>query len=122
MSYDKINTDGSVVKAPVFTRLVLDSAPVIFQLAEWLIVIVAFQYVDARFGSMQAKIVWLVLAFIMSIYVGVLTSNVAWRLFEDPFKNRPWNFFMYVVLPCLSGGLVFFLLRVVAKQMVAAQS
>ena len=122
MSYDKINTDGSIVNAPVFTRRVLDSAPVIFQLAEWLIVIVAFQYVDTRFGSMPAKIVWLVLALIMSIYVGVLTSNVAWRFFENPFKNRPWNFFMYVVLPCLSGGLVFFLLRVVVKQMVAAQS
>jgi phosphoglycerol transferase MdoB-like AlkP superfamily enzyme len=122
VSYDKINIDGSVVKAPAFTRRVLDSAPVIFQLAEWLIVIVAFQYADTRFSSMPAKIVGLVLAFIMSIYVGVLASNVAWQFFEDPFKNRPWNFFMYVVLPCLSGGLVFFLLRVVVKQLVAAQS
>jgi phosphoglycerol transferase MdoB-like AlkP superfamily enzyme len=122
VSYDKINADGFVVKAPAFTRRVLDSAPVIFQLAEWLIVIVAFQYTDARFGSLPAKIVWLVLALVMSIYVGVLASNVAWRFFEDPFKNRPWNFFMYVVLPCLSGGLVFFLLRVIVKQMVAAHS
>jgi phosphoglycerol transferase MdoB-like AlkP superfamily enzyme len=122
VSYDKINTDGSVVTAPAFTRRVLDSAPVIFQIAEWLIVIVAFQYVDARFASMPAKIVGLTLSVIMAIYVGVLTSNVAWRFFEDPFKNRLWNFLMYVILPCLSGGLVFFLLRVVAKQMVAAQS
>jgi hypothetical protein len=122
VSFDKTNADGSVVKAPAFTRRVLDSAPVVFQLAEWLIVIVAFQYADARFGSVPAKIVWFILAFTMSIYVGVLASNVAWRFFEDPFKNRSWNFFMYVLLPCLSGGLVFFLLRVVVKQMVAAQS
>ena len=77
MSYDKINIDGSVVTAPAFTRRVLDSAPVLFQLAEWLIVIVAFQYADVRFASIPAKIVWLTLAFIMALYVGVLTSNVA---------------------------------------------
>jgi TRAP-type C4-dicarboxylate transport system permease small subunit len=122
VSYDKINVDGSVVKAPAFTRRVLDSAPLIFQLAEWLIVIVAFQYVDARFGSISAKVICFILALVMSMYVGVRTSNVAWRFFEDPFKNRPWSIFMYVVLPCLSGGLVFFLLHVVVKQMVAAQS
>jgi hypothetical protein len=122
VSYDKINPDGSVVTAPAFTRRVLESIPVVFQLAEWLLVIVAFQYVDSRFGSVAAKIVWLALALALSLYFGVLTSNAAWRFFDDPFKNGKWSFFMYAIVPGVSGALVFFLLKVVVKQMVEAQS
>jgi hypothetical protein len=121
VSYDKVNRDGSVIPAPAFTRRVLDSVPVFFQLTEWLLVIVAFQYVDLRFGSVAAKVVWFSLAGVLGVYVGALLSNVAWRFFDDPFKNRRWSFLMYVVLPLLSGGIVFLLLKVVVKQMVAAQ-
>ena len=122
MNYDKTMPDGVVIKAPPVTYRVLCSVPVIFQIAEWLLVIVAFQYVDTRFNYVAAKIAWLALAGALSIYMGVLVSNIAWRVFENPFKSRAWRMFMYGLLPAVSGGLTFFLLNFVVKQMVAAQA
>lgn len=120
MEYDKKLPNGTVIKAPAFVQRVLDSVPIVFQIVEWLLVIVAFQYVDVRFGYVAAKVVWIVLALSLSLYLGVLGSNVAWRLFEDPFKNRRWRIFMYGVLPAVTGGLVVVLLNVVVRQMVLA--
>jgi len=122
VNYDKTMPDGLVIKAPPVTYTVLGSVPVVFQIAEWLLVIVAFQYVDTRFNYLSAKIAWITLAGALSLYIGVLVSNVAWRLFEDPFKSRAWRMFMYGLLPAVSGGLTFVLLKVVVKQMVAAQA
>ncbi|MGJ4728623.1 hypothetical protein [Luteimonas sp. SDU101] len=122
MIYDKTTADGRVIKAPSITYRVLDSVPILFQIAEWLLVIVAFQYVDVRFGYVAAKVAWIVLAGALALYMGVLVSNVTWRFFEDPYKNRAWRLFSYGLLPLVSGGLVFLLLKVVAKQMVAAQA
>ena len=87
MNYDKVTSAGTVIKAPAFTYRVLDSVPVLFHLAEWLVVIVAFQYADVWFGYVAAKIIWILLAGAFGLYLGVLVSNVAWRMFEDPFKN-----------------------------------
>jgi len=121
MDYDKQLPDGKVIRAPDFTYRVLNGVPVLFHLAEWLLFVVAFQYVDQKFGSIAAKIVWIVLAMALGAYVSVLVSNIAWRYIADPFKNRTWNFVMYFLLPAVSGGLVFFLLKVVVRDMVAAQ-
>ena len=121
MNLDKQMPDGRTIKAPPVTYGVLGSVPVVFQIAEWLLVIVAFQYVDVRFGYFVAKVAWFVLSAALGLYIGVLTSNVAWRIFEEPFKSRPWRMFMYGLLPMASGGLVFVLLKVVVQQMVAAQ-
>jgi hypothetical protein len=120
MSYDKVKTDGTVIKAPKFTYRVLDSVPVFFQIAEWLLVIVAFQYADVRFGFVAAKVTWLVLTGALALHVGVLASNVLWQLVEDPYKNRMWNVFSKYVLPLLSGAVVYGLQQLV-KQMVLAQ-
>ncbi len=49
MSYDKVKSDGTHIVAPKFTSRVLDSVPIVFQLFEWLLVVVAFQYADVRF-------------------------------------------------------------------------
>ena len=121
MTYDKIKPDGTVIEAPRLTYRVLDSVPVIFQLFEWLLVIVAFQYVDERFGFIAAKITWIFLMLSFAIYFGVLMSNVQWRIIDDPFKNRWWNIFSLYVSPLLSA-LVFFGLQQLIKQMVAAQA
>lgn len=122
MNYDKTAHDGSVIKAPRFTYTVLDSVPVLFQIVEWLLVIVAFQYVDTRFNYFSAKIVWMMLAGALSLYIGTLVSNLAWRFFEDPFKSRAWRIFMYGLIPVVSGGLTFVLLKFVVQHMVAAQA
>ena len=121
-NYDKTLQDGTVVRAPAFTRRVLDGVPVLFQLAEWLGVIAVFQYADIRFHFLAAKIAWIVLGLGLSCYVGTLASNIAWRFFDDPFKNRNGTFFMYVILPLISSAFVFFLLTVLLKQIVSAQS
>jgi hypothetical protein len=112
--------DGTRIEAPRFTYRVLDSIPVIFQLFEWLLVIVAFQYADVRFNFIAAKIAWVGLTAAFALYFGVLISNVQWRLFDNPFKNRWWRFFSYYVSPAISGVVVFGLQQLV-KQMVAAQ-
>ena len=93
MTYDKIKSDGTVIEAPRFTYRVLDSVPVIFQLFEWLLVIVAFQYVDERFGFIAAKITWIFLMLSFSIYFGVLMSNVQWRAIGDALAAScdPWE-------------------------------
>ena len=122
MNYDKQMPDGRVIKAPPVTYGVLGSVPIVFQIAEWVLVIVAFQYVDVRFGYFAAKVAWFILSLALGLYVGVLTSNVAWRVFEDPFKSRPWRMFMYGLLPVISAGLIFVLLKLVVQQMVAAQA
>ena len=122
MNYDKVTSTGTVIKAPAFTYRVLESVPVLFHLAEWLVVIVAFQYADVRFGFIAAKIVWVLLALAFALYFGVLVSNVAWRVFEDPYKNRAWRFFMSAVLPAACGILIFLFLHFVVKQMVAAHA
>jgi len=122
VNYDKTMPDGLVIKAPSVTYRVLDSVPVLFQIAEWLLVIVAFQYVDVRFHYLAAKVAWIILAGALGLYIGVLTSNVAWRAFDDPFKSLAWRIFMYALLPGISAGLMFLLLKVVVKQMVAAQA
>lgn len=120
MSYDKIKADGTVIEAPRFTYRVLDSVPVAFQLAEWLLVIVAFQYVDVRFGYIAAKITWLLLSLAFAIYVGVLASNVLWRIVDDPYKKGAWGIFSQFVFPLLSGLAVYGTQHLV-KQMVLAQ-
>ena len=120
MSYDKIMADGTRITAPQFTYRVLDSVPVVFQLFEWLLVIVAFQYGDVRFGFVAAKVVWISLSAAFAPYFGVLVSNVQWRVVEDPFKNRLWRFFSYYLSPALSGVVVLGLEQLV-KQMVATQ-
>ncbi len=120
MDYDKITGDGTRITAPRFTYRVLDSIPVVFQLFEWLLVIVAFQYADVRFGFFAAKVAWLGLSFAFALYFGVLLSNAQWRYFDDPFKNRRWKFFSYYVSPLLNGIVIFGLQQLV-KQMVAAQ-
>ena len=121
MSYDKTLTDGTKIQAPLFTSRVLDSVPVIFQIFEWLLVIVAFQYADVRFGFIAAKAVWLGLSATFALYFGVLVSNVQWRFFEDPFKNKRWKFFTYILSP-LTSGLVVLGLQHLVKQMVEIQS
>lgn len=120
MGYDKIKADGTVIEAPQFTYRVLDSVPVVFQLAEWLLVIVAFQYVDARFGYIAAKIAWLLLSLAFAMYVGVLASNVLWRIVEDPYKKGAWSIFSRFVLPLLSGFAIYGM-QYLVKQMVLAQ-
>ena len=121
MPYDKIKSDGTRIEAPRFTYRVLDSVPVIFQLFEWLLVIVAFQYADVRFGFLAAKIAWVGLSFAFAIYFGVLMSNMQWRVFEDPFKNRRWNIFSLYVSPAISGAIILGI-QYLVKQMVATQA
>ena len=121
MSYDKQLPDGRVIKAPPFTSKVLSSITVLFQIAEWLLVIVAFQFVAIHFGYLAAKVAWFVLAIAFGMYIGVLSSNLAWRAFENPFKSRGTRFVVNWLLPGLTTGLVFVLLKFVAEQMVAAQ-
>jgi hypothetical protein len=120
MVYDKTLPDGSRVKAPSFTYRVMDSVPVVFQLAEWLLVIVAFQYADAKFGFLAAKIAWIALSLVFALYFGVLCSNVLWRVVDDPFKNRAWDIFSRFIAPLLSGVVIYGLQRLV-RQMVMAQ-
>ena len=120
MSYDKIKSDGTTIEAPQFTYRVLDSVPVIFQLAEWLLVIVAFQYVDVRFGFIAAKVAWLALSLALATYVGVLSSNLLWRFVEDPFKTRKWRVFTYYIAPLLSGAMIYGL-QYLVRLMVSAQ-
>ena len=120
MSYDKVLPDGTVITAPQFTYRALGSVPIVFQLAEWLLVIVAFQYVDARFGFIAAKLAWLLLSLALAIYIGVLSSNILWRFTEDPYKNRQWKLFSFGLFPILSGVAVLGLQHLV-KQMVLAQ-
>ncbi|MFC7301104.1 hypothetical protein [Cognatiluteimonas weifangensis] len=121
MTYDKTMADGTRIEAPRFTYRVLDSVPVVFQLFEWLLVIVAFQYADVRFGFVAAKVAWIGLSVAFALYFGVRVSNAQWRFFEDPFKNRRWRLFSYYLSPVISGAVVFGLQHLV-KQMVAAQS
>ena len=121
-NYDKTLKDGVVISAPSFTRRVLDGVPVLFQFAEWLGVIAVFQYADIRFHFLAAKVAWITLGIGLGLYTGVLGSNIAWRFFEDPFKTRLGKIFMYVILPLTSGGFVLVLLKVLLKQIVAAQS
>ena len=120
MGYDKVKADGTVITAPRFTYRVLNSVPVVFQLAEWLLVIVAFQYVDVRFGYIAAKITWWLLSGAFAIYVGVLASNVLWRVVEDPYKKGAWDIFSRFVFPLLSGVAIYGVQQLV-KQMVLAQ-
>jgi hypothetical protein len=120
MNYDKVKPDGTRIEAPRFTYRVLESVPVVFQLFEWLLVIVAFQYADVRFGFVAAKIVWIGLTLAFALYFGVLMSNVQWRIFEDPYKNRWWRVLSLYVSPVLSG-VVFYGLQQLVKQMVATQ-
>jgi hypothetical protein len=119
-SYDKVKADGTVMEAPRFTYRVLDSVPVLFQLAEWLLVIVAFQYVDIRFGYISAKITWLILSLAFALYVGVLASNVLWRAVEDPYRKGFLGIFSWFVFPLLSGVVVYGTQHLV-KQMVLTQ-
>ena len=121
MEYDKRMPDGLVVRAPDFTYRVLDGVPVLFHLAEWLLFVVAFQYVDQKFGSIPAKVIWMLLAAALGIYIGVLVSNLAWRYIADPFKNRFLDLTMRFLLPAASGALMFLLLKVVVRDMVAAE-
>lgn len=121
MSYDKIKADGTVIKAIPFTYRVLDSVPVIFQIAEWMLVIVAFQYAEVHSGFFAAKIARIALSVALSIYVGVLTSNLLWRFVDDPYKSRTWDLFARFVLPAISGVAVFGLLQLV-KQLVIAHA
>jgi hypothetical protein len=120
MDYDKVKADGTVIQAPRFTYRVLDSVPVVFQLAEWLLVIVAFQYVDARFGYIAARTAWWLLSLSFALYVGVLASNVLWRSVEDPYEKGAWDIFSRFLFPLLSGVLVFGM-QYLVKQMVLAQ-
>ena len=104
---------------PPFNRRVLATVPVLFQLAEWLLVIVAFQYVDVRYGYVAAKVAWIALGLAFCFYVGVLNTHVLWQI-TDPRKSRAMTFFGSCVLPLL-GGLFVVGLQHLAKQMVAAQ-
>jgi hypothetical protein len=117
---DKVTKNGTVVQAPEFTRRVIHGVPVLFQYAEWLAVIAVFQYADVKFHFMAARVVWIGLGLALSIYTGVLCSNLAWRYIEDPFSTRIGNMFMSIVLPLVAGGVVFFLLKILLVQIVAS--
>jgi hypothetical protein len=106
---------------PVFTRRVLDSVPEVFQLAEWLLVIVAFQYADVHFGYVAAKIAWVLLGVLFAFYFGVLSSHLLWKLTDNPTRSPRLRFFGTWVLPLLSGAVVFWLQHLL-KQMVAAHT
>ena len=121
MNYDKVKSDGTRIVAPKFTSRVLDSVPVVFQLFEWLLVIVAFQYADVRFHFFTARVIWLGLLAGFALYFGVLVSNTLWRVVDDPFKGGLWSIFMRYVVPILTGVAVFGLGQV-AKLMVAAHT
>jgi hypothetical protein len=121
VSYDKVKSDGTRIVAPKFTSRVLDSVPIVFQLFEWLLVIVAFQYADVRFHFSAAKVIWLGLLAGFALYFGVLVSNTLWRIVEDPFKSRPWSIITRYIVPILTGVVIFGLGQVV-KQMVVAHS
>ena len=121
MSYDKVKSDGTRIVAPKFTSRVLDSVPIVFQLFEWLLVIVAFQYADVRFHFFAAKVIWFGLLAVFALYFGVLVSNTLWRVVEDPFKSHSWSIFTRYIVPILTGVVIFGLGQVV-KQMVAAHS
>jgi len=60
------------------------------------------------------------LSIAFGLYVGVLVSNVMWRVMEDPYKRGAWNAFSTYIAPLLSGALVFGMQQLV-KQMVLAQ-
>jgi hypothetical protein len=120
MTYDKTNADGTVVEAPKFTYRVLDGVPLVFQVAEWLLVIVAFQYADERFHFLAAKITWIALTVALAVYVGAFGSNLLWRSVADPYNSPKWRHFSRIGLPVLSGAAVYGLQQLV-KQMVLAQ-
>lgn len=117
MYYDKTHTDGSVTEASRFERLVLEGVPIIFNLAEWLLVVSAFQYIAIRFDLVAAKVVWWILGAAFGAYVGVLVANSAWRLFRNTYRSRSFLAFGCVVVPAASVG-VLVLLNVVVKYLV----
>lgn len=121
MNLDKHLPNGTVIEAPAFIKRVVHGIPVLFQLVEWLLFIVAFQYVDQKFKSLPAKFIWLLLALALGVYIGAIASSVAWRYIADPFKSWLWSFLMYFILPGAAGALVFWLLNVLVRDMVAAQ-
>jgi hypothetical protein len=118
--YDKKLPDGTLIEAPSSTYRVLNGVPVVFQLAEWAVVIAGFQYVDQRFGFVAAKVAWIILAACFAVYLGTLSSNVLWRTLSDPYRTRPWKVFSYVVAPICTGGLTYGLYKLI-EAMVASQ-
>jgi len=118
--FDKVTKDGRVIQEPEFGRRIMRGVPILFQYAEWLIVIAVFQYADVKFHFLVARIVWIFLGLGLGAYTGAFISNLAWRYIDDPFNTRLGNAFMSIILPIVSGCLVLFLIKVVLVQIVAS--
>ena len=119
MNYDKVNKDGTIEKAIPFTYRVLNSVTVLFELAEWMIVIAAFQYAGERFNSLPARVVSVILNIAFAGYLGVLLSNVAWREIDSIYATRRRRNTANFVLVLLSASLAFGLYRVIGAMVKA---
>jgi len=126
MSYDKAENSKATASPQKSIDWVLLGVPKLFQFAEWLLVIVAFQYVGARFNLASINAVWIVLCAALTAYV------TAWlgRAFHRIPQNRQvtsvralvaWMTVIYIGTPLFLGAAAYFLFRLVIDQMVAHQ-
>jgi len=121
MSYDKTNVAAPVDRSRAFARWTTLSVQKLFQFAEWLLVIVAFQYVGARFGSIAVNIVWLVLSAALTAYVVITIGSVASRLVSNGRARLGWFIVIYVALLLLMTAFLYFVFNLVVDQVVMGQ-
>ena len=79
MEFDRIEKNGTVTKASALERSLLTGVPLVFQLVEWILVIVAIEYIARKFDFAAARAASLVLTFLVTGYIAALSMNLRWR-------------------------------------------
>jgi hypothetical protein len=121
MSSDNADRVSSVPHPPTSLRWILTFVPKLFEFAEWLLVIVAFQYVGARFDSVAVNIVWIILSGALTVYVVAVLSSIVWRATSNVRAGLFVAIITPILLSAVMSGVLYFLFRLVVDQVVAGQ-
>jgi len=92
----------------------------VFQIAEWLLIVVAFQYAGKKLGFVAATAVGIFLGWLLGIYMGLTIGRAVVPFLPLPFRSKRHEIAAYattVLLAACVAALVIF----ITKEMITAQ-
>lgn len=92
----------------------------VFQLAEWLLVVVAFQYVGKKFGFVAATVAGILLGWLLGIYLGLAVGRAVLPFLHLPFRSKGHAIAAYA-MTCVLAVCVAALVIFITKEMITAQ-
>jgi len=92
----------------------------VFQVAEWLLIVVAFQYVGKKFGFVAATTAGILLGWFLGIYLGLAIGRAVIPFLHLPLRSKRHEIAAYattgLLAACVAALVIF-----ITKEMITAQ-